>query len=265
MHCRHVGDVWSGDQELNRVAQYLELILLSTGDLSTKLTLTSICKHLNFHTESDLVHCDVASVICIHESVLLFSSAKNSSGHQPPGYYWSLLLIGREDNGAEAESRARSMQIITANCLLEVAAEWQMLEPVAVLFNWMMISVVISFCISVVLPPRNQAAEWPVNLLETLEWSPLPNRLGFHKSWSTEQRQYLSISLIREWNLFFRNLAAFPFRDLDLILFSSHAILKLKPGRRFNFVWFKIFIYGMLYNVNCWADEILRNNILWSM
>ena len=109
------------------------------------------------------------------------------------------------------------------------------------------------------------AAEWPVNLLETLEWSPLPNRLGFHKSWSTEQPQYLSISLIREWNLFFRNLVAFPFRDLDLILFSSHAILKLKPGRRFNFVWFKIFIYGMLYNVNCWADEILRNNILWSM
>ena len=161
------------------------------------------------------------------------------------------------------------MQINTANCLLEVAATWQMLEPVAVLFNWMMISVVISFCTSVVLSPllspRNQAAEWPVNLLETLEWPPLPHRLGFHKSWSTEQRQYLSISLIREWNLFFRNLPAFPFRDLDLILFSSHAILKLKPGRRFNFVWFNIFIYGMLYNVNCSADEILRKNILWSM
>lgn len=178
-------------------------------------------------------------------------------------FYWSgeRITVRRQRAGPGA----RSMQIITANCLLEVAAQWQMLEPVAVLFNWMMISVVISFCISVVLPPRNQAAEWPVNLLETLEWSPLPNRLGFHKSWSTEQRQYLSISLIREWNLFFRNLAAFPFTDLDLILFSSHAILKLKPGRRFNFVWFNIFIYGMLYNVNCWADEILRNNILWSM
>ena len=75
-------------------------------------------KHLNFHTESDLVHCDVASVICIHESVLLFSSAKNSSGHQPPGYYWSLLLIGREDNGAEAESRARSQEHADYHCKL---------------------------------------------------------------------------------------------------------------------------------------------------
>ena len=100
------------------IRQYLELILLSTGDLATKLTLTGICKHLNYHTESDLVHCDVASVICIHESVLLFSSAKNSSGHQPPGYYWSLLLIGREDNGAEAESRARSQEHADYHCKL---------------------------------------------------------------------------------------------------------------------------------------------------